>query len=466
MSFYHRLVAGVSHAAMLASLPHPPTARPPRRSKLRRERQAPNLQRLERSPLAFETLEPRILLSSVDPTSAAALLQGLTAFQTWTHDHLDQYAQLAQKLPVISSSAGDLVDLPDYIQTDLITPAQAYFTGTAQAQWTIEGLASAIAGALGADATAQIGSVIGQFADGELMVTLAQLQTKTAISQALNLSEDSGGISLHIGSPPTLSGTGAASLSLVFGYDTVNSTFFVKPMVLTETVHAAASGFSATATLGAADASVINASATLDAIATVTLVDPVKNDPLGYISQASLTGAPLSSLVSATLTGSADLTLPISSSLVPGGPQTLKLDWSGDLSAVGSNNLAAIGDWAQLDTIAPALLQKAIASLPGLLQSAAGASAFAGTLPVIGGELGQVFGFGQQIADAVTATSGATSLNDVANVLQTALGHAVTFQVNHANNDLEFTVLATGNFDTTLPFNLNETVAGSGLTLN
>src|ERR1700742_4342506 len=70
--------------------------------------------RLLRTPLLFETLEPRVLLSG-DPITVAAqnaLLAGLQSFESWTAAQLNHSAQLAQQLPVVSTSVGDLVDLP------------------------------------------------------------------------------------------------------------------------------------------------------------------------------------------------------------------------------------------------------------------------------------------------------------------------------------------------------------------
>ena len=69
--------------------------------------------RLSRTPLLFETFEPRVLLSGDPITLAAqnAILAGLQTFQNWTANHLDQAAQLTQQLPVISTSVGNLKQL-------------------------------------------------------------------------------------------------------------------------------------------------------------------------------------------------------------------------------------------------------------------------------------------------------------------------------------------------------------------
>ena len=154
--------------------------------------------RLLRTPLLFETLEPRVLLSG-DPITAAAqtaILSGLQSFQTWTANNLSHAAQVVQQLPVISTSVGHLVDLPSQVQTLLVQPATAYFASTATP--TIEGLAAAIQADPGT-----AGSVLGSaFAHGELLITLSAFKTSTPISAPLNLAEDTAGISLQVGTPP------------------------------------------------------------------------------------------------------------------------------------------------------------------------------------------------------------------------------------------------------------------------
>ena len=55
-------------------------------------------------------------------------------------------------------------------------------------------------------------------------------------------------------------------------------------------------------------------------------------------------------------------------------------------------------------------MQQAVAALPGIIQTAAGSDGFGATLPVLGQDLGQLFDFGTQFADAATAAAGATSL--------------------------------------------------------
>jgi hypothetical protein len=191
--------------------------------------------RLLRTPLLFETLEPRVLLSS-DPLSAAAqtaLLNGLTNFENWASTNLRQAAQLAQQLPVVSTSLGDLVDLPGQIASHIVAPVKAYLTAT-QAP-TIEGLAAA----LQADPAETAGSVLGSFAHGEFLVTLGAFKTSAAIAAPLNVGADSGGISLSIAplpaAAPTLTGIETTSMALSFGFDvgspTSPATFFIGTQV-------------------------------------------------------------------------------------------------------------------------------------------------------------------------------------------------------------------------------------------
>jgi hypothetical protein len=460
MSFYQKLLQSVSAQALLglgndAGKPLFSTRKAPRPR--RRDR-------LLRTPLVFETMEPRVLLSGDPLTLAAqqALVAGLQSFEAWTASQLAQAAQQAQLLPVVSTSVGDLVDLPAQIQAHLVQPIEAYFASTVAPNDTD------LAAALAAD-PATAGKVVGQFADGEFLLTLSAFQTSMPISAALNLASDSAGIDLQIAAPPTLSGHATVSMALTFGFDTgtgntpnTTPTFFIEPTTITESVSLAATGVNGTATLGAADATVTNGAANLSATATVQLKDPLAGDTNDYITAAELSpNTPLSSLVSTSLAGTANLTLPISSNLVAGGPQTLQLNWSGDLSAEGGSNLDSLGAWAQLDTISPSLLQQAVASLPGIIQAAAGSSGFGATMPVLGQNLGQLFDFGTGLSNAATAMASATSLDQAVTALQTNLGATVTMTVNTANNELDMLISFSNAFDTTVPFTINTPVDGA-----
>ena len=103
MGLYQRLLRTVSHSVLpgratghgAAKTDPPPILSSPDRH-----------DRLLRTPLLFETMEPRVLLSG-DPLSTAAqtaLLAGLQSFETWAANQLLQSAQLAQQLPVVSTS--------------------------------------------------------------------------------------------------------------------------------------------------------------------------------------------------------------------------------------------------------------------------------------------------------------------------------------------------------------------------
>ena len=78
----------------------------------------------------LDRIRSALVLLSGDPITVAAqnaLLAGLQSFEAWTASQLNQAAHLAQQLPVVSTSVGDLVDLPGQVQTHLVQPAQAYF---------------------------------------------------------------------------------------------------------------------------------------------------------------------------------------------------------------------------------------------------------------------------------------------------------------------------------------------------
>ncbi|HYM02130.1 MAG TPA: LEPR-XLL domain-containing protein, partial [Stellaceae bacterium] len=425
--------------------------------------------RSKRNPLAFEMLEPRILLSG-DPISSAVqtgLLDGLAAFKNFVQQ-LQQDAKLVEHLPIVSSSLGDVVHLPDRVQNEIVAPAQAYFAAlpTGQ-QGTIQDLATALQAVPGIT-----GTVLGQFADGEYLLTLQAWSNAQQGTAPINLPSSSTGINLQLGPTTALSTTATTTLNLSLGYDTKSNanTFFIEKASLTEQLQASLTGIGTSVKLGVGDASVAGGSATLNANASITLVDQSNANSRTYITQAEMASIALPQIETTTLSGSADLTLPISSSFLPGGPQTLKLDWSGDLSSVGTvsvgsvTGLGALGNLASLDTINGAMLQKAISALPSLITSATQGAAFAGNIPLIGNELGNLFDFGTKFADAANQITATSSLNDVTTALQSVLGKAVTVQVN--STDLEFVVSSSSSFDTSLPFALSQQVQGASLQLS
>src|ERR1700733_4253989 len=109
MGLYQRLCRTVSRQALLGYdidnigdagytpvLPAPQKSAPqksaPQKSAPKKSSNRPD--RLLRTPLLFETLEPRVLLSGDPITLAAqnALLAGLQSFQSWTANNLSQAA--------------------------------------------------------------------------------------------------------------------------------------------------------------------------------------------------------------------------------------------------------------------------------------------------------------------------------------------------------------------------------------
>ena len=312
------LLSGVSAMSLAAGTQAVPTAEATKspRQRRRRDRVAP---RPNGSPLVFETLEPRVLLSG-DPLTAAAqtgILAGIQALQTWSHQNLDQSAQLVQQLPVVSTSLGDLVDLPGTLQTHVVTPVKTYLASTTTP--TVQGLAAALA-----TDPAETGAVLGQFSQGEFLITLSALSTTNSVTQALNLSEDTAGINLQVGSGPVLTGNATIEASLTFGFDTNTGNFFIKPSTITEGISLSNSAFNDTANLGAVDTTVTGGSASITATATTKLVDPRSTDTNPEITVADLTAVPTATLAPTVVSGTASLALPITSNVVTGS-QTLDL---------------------------------------------------------------------------------------------------------------------------------------------
>ena len=288
MGLYQRLLQTVSGQALLgsetssdhdaSSSPSRHQRKPHRPGKLDRDKsRSGRRDRLLRTPLVFETLEPRVLLSG-DPITLAvqnALVAGLQSFESWTANNLIHTAQLAQQLPVVSTSVGDLVDLPAQMQTHLVQPAQAYFAAAASTS-TFEGLAAA----LNAD-PAEAGTVLGQFAHGEYLFTLSHFQTSTPITAALNLTRgqrrDQPACRYAADTVRQRNRVDGADLRLRHR-DLDAARRQASSSSRPRSPRASAwrrPNFNAAATLGAADATVTGGAASLSATATVQLKDPL-----------------------------------------------------------------------------------------------------------------------------------------------------------------------------------------------
>ena len=86
-----------------------------------------------------ETLEPRLLLSAdLAPGAAQALIDGLEGFANWANE-LDDFDELSQPLPLVDTPLGDLLDLGDLIQENLVDPlVSAAATTTAEVATAID----------------------------------------------------------------------------------------------------------------------------------------------------------------------------------------------------------------------------------------------------------------------------------------------------------------------------------------
>ena len=239
----HRwLLGGVSPLGLRAGAPVVANTKPLKPAPQRRRGRA--AARPNGSPLVFETLEPRVLLSGDPMTVLTApvqngILAGLQALQNWSHQGLDQSAALVQQLPVVSTSLGTLVDVPATLQQHVVSPVQSYFASTNAP--TVSGLVNALK-ADPADTGVQLGGV-GQ---SEFLITLSA-QSTTPITQALNVSEDTAGINLQVGSGPVLTGNATVNATLTFGFDSTTGNTFFQPSQITQAIALSSSSFNDTA---------------------------------------------------------------------------------------------------------------------------------------------------------------------------------------------------------------------------
>ena len=203
------------------------------------------------------------------------------------------------------------------------------------------------------------GTVLGQFAAGDFAGTSA-FKTSARLPLRSTSPRTPPGSTYKSPRHPPVRGCDGVDRS-TFGVDTGTSTF-IRPTTITEGVTLAATNFHTAATLGAADAAVTNGLADLSATATVTLKDPIAGDTGNSITSAELTGTPLASLVSTSLSGTGNVTLPTGAQ--PGGGGRNRCNRIGGATRRrGGSNLNSLGVWANSTRYRRRFVHQAVAAL-------------------------------------------------------------------------------------------------------
>ncbi len=414
--------------------------------------------------LSAEPLEPRLLLSAdLLPGAQDVLLRGLGALG----DRLDDLILepvLSQNVPIIDRPLGELVHARDIVD-GVRSAASDYFAGIAAgATATVEGLVAeldTLAGSLGPVTHTVNGS------DHRLGLSLSA--TEQLAGLILDLSGSIPDADLVTTGNIALAGSATARLDLSLGLDLATSTFFLGSAALGASVDAGAPDIDASIRFQTIDLTVTDGSALLHAEASGSFVDPDNADGRGIITLAELEGTPLDVLLTASVTGNANLQLPFSSSLLPTA-ETLGVTWTGGLQGSNATVNFAPGsllqnllhlDQADFET----MLRSFFDQLPQIVERLA--DALPKNLPVLDDALASLYDLADKVQDAIAAVdqlldTATATLQQVISTLETVTGLDVDAVL--AANEIRFAFDFARSISTDLPVSIRETVLGQLLT--
>ncbi|AWN41761.1 LEPR-XLL domain-containing protein [Methylobacterium durans] len=364
------LLSQTSSTALLKRL----TSRVSQRSARARTADLPDQEEIE-----IEAIEPRILLSadSLTGSESAALLTGLAAFRDLSA-RLDQSSALTHQLPIAGQSLAQLSPFQNIVADDLLRPASTYLNDTSLTH-SLGGLAQAL------QASPDVaGSVTTSSSPGEDLVTLSLQRATTAQTQ---LSLGPAGASLALSLAGTLPLSASATLSLTFGLNTQTGEFFIRPASLSAEAHVDAHDLNVGGSFGFVDVTAAGAAASLDAAVHLQIGDAGST---GEIKPASFTDLAQGAAAAATLSGAANLHLPLTSSLLSAS-QTLDLHWAGVTGVEQpTDNLAALPTYQALSQLKASDVARFLGETAQWLGSLNTGNLLGGDLPIFGSSLGSL----------------------------------------------------------------------------
>ena len=365
---------------------------------------APAMAPRSAAELTFETLEPRLLLSADNLTASeiGAITNGLASFRDLLQTLEVQNSSFSQVLPVVGRSTGAAVDVSNIIDENIVRPVSTYL-GDRSSPRTMEGVAATLRAI---DAVVG-GTVKTSFADGEYLFLLSLRDATPTVSVEADLGgvvPDLKGVGRVVGSHLEVHGTLTMS-DFGFGLRFANAqagitdTVFVKPGSIEASVAAQSTDLDGEVQLGFVDARVTDGQADVKATARLRLLDPDNADSRAIITQAEWTGKPLSQLVQASLSGSASIDLPVTSSLLPS-PQTLSVDWSTTLSpATAVSNIADLTGYRKLIGVDAAAVSGFLGKAADWLGRINLDDLLGNDLPIVGSKVGDIADVGAMLRE-------------------------------------------------------------------
>ncbi len=224
------------------------------------------------------------------PAELTQLANGLQQLITLL-GRVNDYAALAQDLPLIGSSVGDVVDIVSSLQQSL-TLINSYLTTAATP--TLQGIAELLSG----QTANQLVTVTVDA--NQLALAIKYRTTRTLADVPLNLGTPAATSASR--STPRPTSTGSFALDFTIGVTLADDAFFARIDDLTAGVKVSVTGLNANVLLGPVQAGIANGSIELSAQGKLPFTGPMTIAQLAATDLSTLTGAlQLTSNVTATL---------------------------------------------------------------------------------------------------------------------------------------------------------------------
>ena len=409
--------------------------------------------------------------SSITAGTKQAITDGLTALGNWANS-LDTYSKLAANLPIIGRNIGQMLDMGGVLLSYLRDPISAYFASDAtpttdellgalrNLDATVGGLAIAVADA----------SVTGGLMGGNeyrFNLVFQATRTVTGIPISFGPTNDALDLAVPASASATLSVATNFTFNLSFGLRSLvesapgsgeynlslpsDQSFYINSAGLTASADVHVSNLNFNMRLGFVDVSAANGSLNLDGDATVTINDPNVD---GKITRAELTATALATLVTTTLVGTANASLPITTSLFPGS-QTLTVGWV-DVNQPDTltSNVGSLLNFDRFENLTPQTFLDGFTSLANWLDSTNNLNMLGQPLPFVSNALKTVLDIRNLITSRfITQTGSWDSAQGLAAKLE-AVADISGVNLSFAGTELRYTLNLNSTLTKVVQFNL------------
>ena len=353
-------------------------------------------------------------LTTFESITATAFSYGLDQIANYfvdlANDALDGANELLKPLPIVNKSLAELLGISRYFAETVTQFTELVDDVENQLKKPPFGSSDDLLALLTQLPGVGNSSVTAQLSENDLRFTL---QLDKQIVETVPLDASLGSV-IDLDVNGTVDLVLDTALNVTFGVDKGTGTFFVADddaALLTVTASATLDA-DAAARLGIAGVGVNNGTATLTANLAVALNDPNTDDatgviePLGFdpppspgmITTSEFSTAPVADMTELSLTGSANLTLPLTLNVgIFSRSGTLVLDWAdvGDIESFTADT-SQIADMLRFETIEVDNIWDGLRELPRLLRQLAGEQALGYQLPLIGSSVGDVITLAEQ----------------------------------------------------------------------